>query len=166
MKYKVGDRVRIVDIEEFKNTKCRNAEGLMDEWAGKIMTIREVLKPYYYMYEDRAQHIGPGWCWYEDMIAGPAEESYTEFITRKIEEATKLANQQWNEEHVMVELVHGVHKIHGKQYTWQNPKKIAVEIGEIVEVETNRGRKPVIVTGKVDKLLKDAKEHKQVIGRY
>lgn len=61
-KYKVGDKVRIVDHL-----------GEMDKWLGKVMTIRECYLTSYRMKEDYGEYNGYGWCWYEDMIAGLAE---------------------------------------------------------------------------------------------
>ena len=40
MKYKVGDRVRIVS----KRTDRMNADGGMDRWLGKIMTVRNAFE--------------------------------------------------------------------------------------------------------------------------
>lgn len=70
MKYKVGDRVRIVE----QRTGNMNTHGEMDRWLRKIMTIcghnDELL--YYSMEED-----GGKWCWYDEMIAGLAEPELT-----------------------------------------------------------------------------------------
>ena len=70
MKYKVGDKVRIVSQRTgtWWNPK-------MDRWFGKVMTIDRVERNHYCMKEDRNE--GPrmaigGWWWYDDMIAGPA----------------------------------------------------------------------------------------------
>ena len=78
-KYKVGDKVRIVDYR----TDNMNPFGKMDKWLGKVMTIIKSgingYGVYYYMEEDRYDFLGH-WCWYEDMIAGlaePAREPYT-----------------------------------------------------------------------------------------
>lgn len=66
MKYKVGDKVRIVK----EKTGCDwNREGLMDEWLGKVMTIERVSSCYYRMKEDY-EH----WAWFEKMIEGKATE--------------------------------------------------------------------------------------------
>lgn len=67
MKYKVGDKVRIVD----KWVKgCRhNAEGRMDKWLGKVMTILGVYGDAYSMKEDDGT-----WYWYEPAIAGLAKD--------------------------------------------------------------------------------------------
>lgn len=72
MKYKVGDKVRIVDHWNSKSNE--NQSGHMDEWLGKVMTISEVCKGYYRMEEDCEQHRIIGWCWNEHTIAGLAEE--------------------------------------------------------------------------------------------
>lgn len=68
-KYKVGDKVRIVD----HRTGRMNILGEMDKWLGKVMTIRECYLTSYRMKEDYGEYNGYGWCWYEDMIAGLAE---------------------------------------------------------------------------------------------
>ena len=47
-KYKVGDKVRIVD----HRTGPMNNFGKMDKWLGKVMTIRECLLSGYWMEED------------------------------------------------------------------------------------------------------------------
>ena len=66
MKYKVGDKVRIVK----QKTGCNwNYEGLMDKWLGKVMTIERVSSCYYRMKEDTGR-----WAWFEKMIEGKATE--------------------------------------------------------------------------------------------
>lgn len=71
-KYKVGDKVRIVD----HRTGPMNNFGKMDKWLGKVMTIIKsginTEGVYYCMEEDRDDFLGH-WCWYEYMIAGLAE---------------------------------------------------------------------------------------------
>lgn len=66
MKYKVGDKVRIV--KEKKGDRW-NRGGHMDKWLGKIMTISGTDFDYYKMKED-----GREWFWYEEMIEGKATE--------------------------------------------------------------------------------------------
>lgn len=68
-KYKVGDKVRIVD----HRTDNMHHFGKMDKWLGKVMTIRECLLSGYWMEEDYGENIGYGWCWDDDMISGLAE---------------------------------------------------------------------------------------------
>lgn len=68
-KYKVGDKVRIVD----HRTDNMNHFGKMDKWLGKVMTIRERLLSGYWMEEDYGENIGFGWQWDDDMISGLAE---------------------------------------------------------------------------------------------
>lgn len=66
MKYKVGDKVRIVKEKTGLNW---NSEGCMDTWLGEIMTIESVLDfGYYNMKED-----GGRWFWEDHMIEGRAE---------------------------------------------------------------------------------------------
>lgn len=75
MKYKVGDRVRIID------TRPSNGywNDKMDKWLGKTMTIRGgcecVTIPCYRMEEDREDRYPEhedGWAWSEKWIAGLA----------------------------------------------------------------------------------------------
>jgi hypothetical protein len=79
MKYKVGDRVRIVS----KRVDGMNREGEMDKFLGKTMTIRELVSictvTFYKMLEDKNENLfSIGWNWTDDMIAGLADER--EFI--------------------------------------------------------------------------------------
>jgi hypothetical protein len=72
MKYKVGDKVRIVSKWPKNRAAKQNRDGLMDKWLGKVMTIRDVGGDYYRMEED--EHELPffnGWVWNEACIAGP-----------------------------------------------------------------------------------------------
>ena len=68
-KYKVGDKVRIVDHQ----TDNMHHFGKMDKWLGKVMTIRECLLSGYWMEEDYGENIGFGWRWDDSMISGLAE---------------------------------------------------------------------------------------------
>ena len=68
-KYKVGDKVRIVD----HRTGRMNILGEMDKWLGKVMTIRDLSSPGYLMREDYGENYGYGWLWDDDMISGLAE---------------------------------------------------------------------------------------------
>lgn len=75
-KYKVRDKVRIVD----HRTDHMNNFGKMDKWLGKVMTIRDLSSPGYWMREDYGENYGYGWLWDDDMISGLAEprrEPYT-----------------------------------------------------------------------------------------
>lgn len=76
MKYKVGDKVRIVGEWPKDGSACQNRVGLMDKWLGKVMTIREVCSTYYHMVEDREDRGGPffGWAWNAASIAGLAHD--------------------------------------------------------------------------------------------
>lgn len=69
MAYKVGDKVRIVDYR----TDRMNDFGKMDKWLGKVMTIRDLSSPGYWMREDYGENNGYGWLWDDDMISGLAE---------------------------------------------------------------------------------------------
>lgn len=75
-KYKIGDKVRIVDYRTYR----MNDFGKMDKWLGKVMTIRDLSSPGYWMREDYGENNGYGWLWDDDMISGLAEpewEPYT-----------------------------------------------------------------------------------------
>lgn len=72
MKYKVGDRVRIVKNWDKTNKSRVNSSGRMDRWLGKIMTIKETHDGYYKMIDDSAENFGRGWSWFADMIEGLA----------------------------------------------------------------------------------------------
>lgn len=75
-KYKVGDKVRIVD----HRTDNMNHFGEMDKWLGKVMTIRRLFLSGYRMEEDCGENYGRGWYWVDSMISGLAEperEPYT-----------------------------------------------------------------------------------------
>lgn len=72
MKYKVGDKVRIVSK---RTQRYWNPE--MDEYLGKTMTVvasgrNSRGETYYRVFEDRT-YEGIWWHWYEDVIAGLAE---------------------------------------------------------------------------------------------
>lgn len=75
MKYKVGDKVRIVS--EWGKGCYQNEEGKMDKWLGKVMTIRRVdcVTLCYRMVEDESEQDGYGWYWYENSIEGLACEN-------------------------------------------------------------------------------------------
>jgi len=68
-KYKVGDKVRIVD----HRTENMNPFGEMDKWLGKVMTIRDLFLRGYRMKEDYGEYGGCGWWWDDSMISGLAE---------------------------------------------------------------------------------------------
>ena len=68
MKYKVGDRVVIVD--KWSPFTGENQYGLMDHWLGQVMTIKDVQTRCYKMVEDQKEHAGFGWSWNESCVAG------------------------------------------------------------------------------------------------
>lgn len=75
-KYKVGDKVRIVN----RRNILMNRHGEMDKWLGKTMTIRKVyIDDVYFMEEDKNEHCGYGWAWHDIMISGLAEPEKPEF---------------------------------------------------------------------------------------
>lgn len=65
MRYKKGDRVRIVS----DRTKDMNIAGRMDKYLGKVMTIKKIFFHEYRMAEDKGD-----WFWSDSMIAGLASE--------------------------------------------------------------------------------------------
>lgn len=77
MKYKVGDKVRIVS--KWGDGCHQNPDGGMDKWLGKVMTIRKVehniYGERYRMVEDKHEVcFDCGWTWYPAAIAGYAEQ--------------------------------------------------------------------------------------------
>ena len=72
MKYKVGDKVRIVS--KWGKGCCPNPNGKMDKWLGKVMTVRYVGITIYRMVEDTEDNEWGGWVWTENCIAGLACE--------------------------------------------------------------------------------------------
>lgn len=75
MKYKVGDKVRIVS--DMPNVD--NFNPIMAKWLGKTVTIRDVIYNAYSIEEDIADRPPIGWCWQEGWISGLAkpEREYT-----------------------------------------------------------------------------------------
>lgn len=69
MKYKIGDKVRIVD----HRTENMNPFGEMNKWLGKVMTIKDLSWFGYWMEEDYGEYMGNGWMWDDSMISGLAE---------------------------------------------------------------------------------------------
>ena len=73
-KYKVGDKVRIVNHRTF----LMSIEGKMDKWLGKTMTIRKVSADgIYSMEEDKHERYGKGWAWCDSMISGLAKPKFS-----------------------------------------------------------------------------------------
>lgn len=73
MKYKVGDKVRIVS--EWGKGCWQNLNGEMDKWLGKVMTVRRVGATTYRMVEDKEDNDWGGWYWKENCIEGLAGEN-------------------------------------------------------------------------------------------
>lgn len=65
MKYKVGDKVRIVS--KWGVGCYQNSFGQMDKHLGKVMTIKEVHSDFYRMVEDQ-EECACGWNWFEPAI--------------------------------------------------------------------------------------------------
>ena len=89
MKYKVGDKVRIVS--KWGKGCCQNSDGKMDKWLGKNMTIRAIYYgSAYKMKEDAAEWRGDGWTWNENCIAGLACENKIVITTDGAETLARL----------------------------------------------------------------------------
>lgn len=68
-KYEVGDKVKIID--NWVDGCNQNGCGEMDEWLGKVMTIKFVDKNnLYHMNEDMNENYGCGWRWNNKCIEG------------------------------------------------------------------------------------------------
>lgn len=66
MKYKVGDKVRIKNVDECETYIAWNSRCEMDHWCGKTMTIRSIPSDDdYRMLEDANENCGVGWLWKE-----------------------------------------------------------------------------------------------------
>jgi hypothetical protein len=69
IKYRPGDRLKIVDLETLRECEYVNPSGKMEKWAGKTMTVVDVDMALddgvvsYLMIEDNQS-----WYWYDDMI--------------------------------------------------------------------------------------------------
>lgn len=88
MKYKVGDKVRIVS--KWSKGCCQNSRGKMDKWLGKVMTVRYVGDLAYRMVEDSTENGGYGWFWNENCIAGLACENKIVITTDGTETLARL----------------------------------------------------------------------------
>lgn len=89
MKYKIGDRVRIVS--KWGDGCHQNTKGKMDKWLGKNMTIRAICSGCCYkMKEDESEQDGCGWYWYENSIEGLACENKIVITTDGTETLARL----------------------------------------------------------------------------
>ena len=88
MKYKVGDKVRIVS--EWGKGCYQNLNGKMDKWLGKVMTVRYVGITLYRMVEDIEDNEWGGWVWSENCIAGIAGENKIVITTDGAETLARL----------------------------------------------------------------------------
>ena len=90
MKYKVGDKVRIVS--KWGKGCCQSPYGGMDKWLGKVMTVISVNcdNSYYKMREDKSEQAGYGWYWYENSIEGLACENKIVITTDGTETLARL----------------------------------------------------------------------------
>lgn len=91
MKYKVGDKVRIVKDKSAGG--AWNSEGKMDKWLGKVMTIKNIYAvDKCKMEEDSSEWLNNGWNWHEKMIEGLASEVEQNF---KVGDKVKLTEGHW-----------------------------------------------------------------------
>ena len=88
MKYKAGDKVRIVS--KWGKGCHENADGKMDKWLGKVMTVRDVGITLYRMVEDIEDNESGGWAWTENCIAGLACENKIVITTDGTETLARL----------------------------------------------------------------------------
>ena len=88
MKYKVGDKVRIVS--KWGEGCGQNERGKMDKWLGKVMTVRYVIKQWYQMVEDSTENGGCGWYWHENNIEGLACENKIVITSDGVETRARL----------------------------------------------------------------------------
>lgn len=72
-RYKVGDKVKIVDT--WVDGCKANPKEEMDKWLGKTMTVRNItIFGDYRMVEDIDENIGNGWVWNDKCIEGKVIE--------------------------------------------------------------------------------------------
>lgn len=88
MKYKVGDKVRIVS--KWGKGCYQNSKGKMDKWLGKVMTVKSVDGMLYRMVEDAEDNEKYGWFWTENCIAGLACENKIVITTNGTETLARL----------------------------------------------------------------------------
>ena len=88
MKYKAGDKVRIVS--KWGKGCFQSPNGEMDKWLGKIMTVRYVGTKLYRMAEDIKDNERGGWVWSENCIAGLACENKIVITTDGVETLARL----------------------------------------------------------------------------
>ena len=88
MKYKVGDKVRIVS--KWGEGCCQSPNGKMDKWLGKVMTVRDAGIMLYRMVEDIEDNEWGGWFWTENCIAGLACENKIVITTDGTETLARL----------------------------------------------------------------------------
>lgn len=90
MKYKVGNKVRIVC--KWGEGCHQSPDGKMDKWLGKVMTIISVdcNRECYKMREDESEQDGYGWYWYENSIEGLACENKIVITTDGTETLARL----------------------------------------------------------------------------
>ena len=114
MKYKKGDRVRIVSYR----TTDMDSNGEMDKYLGTVITIKDIRHSafisetplYYEMMEDRG-----AWYWYDNMIAGLASETPFDFGAWKGREVSMHCK-------TLEEAEDFCHEMHKTGLTWSSGK--------------------------------------------
>lgn len=100
MKYKVGDKVRIVK----NRTENMSPAGLMDCWLGQDMTIEKIFNNRTYCMKEDSHY----WSWDDDMIEGRVEDNSKEeehssdyylfkYLSMKLSEKEAQLNAQLSE---------------------------------------------------------------------
>lgn len=151
MKYKVGDRVRIVSE---KVGEKWNPMGRMDKWMGSVMTIDYIGIDFYKMKEDRGEYCGYGWFWFEWMIEGLVEESEDDImcsngklnkgienkLVQDMYRAVTLGNGEVKFNPVkMINICFVKHDGNDKVYAFENKSDKRLKTGTRVQVKTITG---------------------------
>ena len=77
MKYKVGDRVRVVS----KRAPGMSIRGCMDKYLGKVVTIIGFHRNGDYQIKEDQDDVYGGWYWRDAMFDGPADWTCSIHIT-------------------------------------------------------------------------------------
>lgn len=103
MKYKVGDKVRIKNLDWYNQNKdvsliestnsYYNFIEVMQDFCGKVMTISSVNNDYYDMVEDAGEYF-----WTDEMIEGLVEE----------ESEKKLSDESWKPSKEEMDVLYGL----------------------------------------------------------
>lgn len=112
MKYKVGDKVRVRRFDE--RPGCWNAEGKMDKYMGKIVTIKSIFLPgTIQIVED--QNEGSGWLWSESDFE-PVKFDWDAFINPKSRIAVHCKTEEEAKDFCKKMHEHGMEWCSGRSY--------------------------------------------------